>query len=470
MPRRQVLACLAGLAGLAGTLFPAVAAAELKVRWDCYLPDASVDCVILQGSLTSKIPFLTMVPDAKEADVVVTLSSIPAENATRFDIHLVGKRVEGSATEVRATDKIPSSIDSTTATVRILTKLQRGLANFMDQKVAAEVKEGQLDIQVLDPVHLPFTGRPEQNGVKWYVAPAVGTYFSDVEGVGINASGNASLSFNYSERTWRLEQWIGANYSQQSQPVPGTSETASIRFAGGNANNVLSWSVTADNRWNLGLLLAAEKNPQANYRMRANGSVGLEYDLVPRQTVNQRNFGFRCALGPEFQRYDSANVQGKDQQLLARQFCDVFLSWHFEAVDVGANIGETSHPRRHHLPSFLGERLGYMAGDRQFHGLAVGERAADQRGHRRGPTDQRRLHRPEAGDRSQHARRGPAGVHGSLRHPVGPDDSLPVRQRVPRLRGPAVEEHVEPAMSREGVTDACWRAKRCPPNDPQRPR
>jgi hypothetical protein len=333
---------LAFLAGLVVTMIPALASAELKVRWDCYLPDTNVDCAVLEGSLISKIPFLTVVASAKQADVVVTVSSVPAESSTRYELHLVGKRRGGDITEVRTADKIPSSIDSTTATVRILTKLERGLANFMDQKVAAEVKNGRLDIQLVDPVRLPFTGRPEQTGISWFLAPSIGSNFSDVQGIGINASGNASLSYNYSEPGWRLQQSMGANYSRQSQPVPGTDETASISFAGGNASNALAMSLSADGKWNLGLLIAAEKNPQANYTMRANGSAGVEFDLIPRQTVNQKNFGFRCAAGPEFQRYDATNIQGKAQQLLVRQFCDVFLSWHFTPIDVWTSIGETS--------------------------------------------------------------------------------------------------------------------------------
>jgi hypothetical protein len=88
--------------------------------------------------------------------------------------------------------------------------------------------------------------------------------------------------------------------------------------------------------------VSAEKNPQANYTMRANGSVGLEFDLVPRQTVNQQNLGFRCAVGPEFQRYDATNIEGLDRQLVGRQFCDVFVNWHFVPVDVGVTLGETS--------------------------------------------------------------------------------------------------------------------------------
>jgi hypothetical protein len=212
----------------------------------------------------------------------------------------------------------------------------------MDQKVAAEVKDGALTLTLLDPVRLPFTGRPEQDGLKWYVAPSVGTYFSDVQGVGVNGSGTAAIAYNYSARRWRVEQSMSISYSRQSQPVPGTSETASIEFTGGNAMNVLSRSLGDGSHWNAGLLLSVEKNPQANYAVRANGSVGIEFDLVPRQTVNQKNFGFRCAVGPELQRYDQVNEEGVNQQLVARQFCDVFLGWHFQPVDVWATLGETT--------------------------------------------------------------------------------------------------------------------------------
>jgi hypothetical protein len=132
------------------------------------------------------------------------------------------------------------------------------------------------------------------------------------------------------------------SYSRQSQPVPGTSETATISFYGGYANNVLSWSLTKDQRLTLGLLFSAEKNPQANYTLRANGSVGVEYNLVPLQTVNQKNLGLHCAVGPEFQRYDAINVEGKDRQVVGREFCDVFVSWHFVPIDVWISIGETA--------------------------------------------------------------------------------------------------------------------------------
>ncbi|MFI5301521.1 MAG: hypothetical protein ACHREM_25820 [Polyangiales bacterium] len=169
-----------------------------------------------------------------------------------------------------------------------------------------------------------------------------GTYFSDVQGVGINASDNASITFNDSEAHWRTQQWVGAAYSHQSQPVPGTSDTASISFKGANANSVLSWDMSDDSRWTFGLLLAAEKNPQANYALRANASVGIELDWIPRQTVNQKNFGLRCAVGPELQKYDEMNVDGLTQQTVAREFCDVYMNWHFRPIDIWASVGETA--------------------------------------------------------------------------------------------------------------------------------
>jgi len=92
----------------------------------------------------------------------------------------------------------------------------------------------------------------------------------------------------------------------------------------------------------LGLLAAAEKNPQGNYRYRGNASIGVEFDLVPKQTVDQRNIGFRCALGPEAQRYDALNIVGKSQAVVGRQFCDAFVSWHFQPIDVSATLSETT--------------------------------------------------------------------------------------------------------------------------------
>jgi hypothetical protein len=319
-----------------------VALGRLSVGWDCYLPGANVDCTLLATSLGSKVPFLRVVPGRLEADVVVTLRSLPAEDGTRFIFDFEGKPIEGYATAVHTTDRIPNSIDAVTASIRIMTKLERGLDDFMDQKVAAEARDGMLTLQLLDPVRLPYGGRPEQDGLHWYLTPSIGAYFSDVEGVGVNASGSASVTFNYSGARWRFQTWTGMGYSQQSQPVPGTSETATISFLGANANDVVSRSISQDGRWSVAFLMSVERNPQANYAFRANNSWGFEFDAIPRLTVNQKNFGFRCAAGPEFQRYDVTNTEGRDEQLVCREFCDLFLSWHFPSVDVGASLGETA--------------------------------------------------------------------------------------------------------------------------------
>jgi len=312
------------------------------MKWDCYLPNAPVDCVTLESSLTSDIPFLRSIADRRDADVVVRVTSIPDEDATRYKLDFVGKPVDGYVIEVHTADRIPSTVDADTSTVRLMTKLERGLDDFMDQRDPGTTKDGTLLLKLLDPARLPFTGRPEQSGDKWFVAPGIAANFSDVQGVGINASGNATVLYNYSARTWRVQQWMGIAYSRESQPVPGTGETASIEFFGANVNDVLTRTVSADRRWSVGLLFAAEKNPQANYAFRANGSLGVEFDVVPRETVNEKNLGFRCAVGPELERYDAINVQGLDRQLVGRQFCDVFLTWHFQPIDLWGSLGETA--------------------------------------------------------------------------------------------------------------------------------
>lgn len=331
----------ATLFAFALVLFSSPARAALRIKWDCYVPNTNVDCAVLRSSLLSKIPFIETVSRPSDAEVFVTVSSIPAEDATRFKLDFVGRPVDGYTTSVHTTDKIPLTIDAATTLVRLMTKLERGLAEFLDQKQTAGVQGGKLDLVLTDPVDVPFEGRAEQSAKKWYVVPSLGSYLSDVVGVGVNASGTATLSFNLSLQKWRVQQAIGASYARQSQPVPGTTETASIDFAGAYVNNVLSRDLTKDHRFSLGLLLAAEKNPQANYRMRANGSLGFEFDLVPRQTTNERNFGFRCAVGPEFQRYDATNIEGLDEQVVPREICDVFFNWHFRPIDLSATVSET---------------------------------------------------------------------------------------------------------------------------------
>ena len=341
MKRSDARQILSGAFVLASTLASRTAFADLKMHWSCYVVGGNVDCVKLEGSLTSAIPFLRSVSEVSKADVAVSVRSLPDEDGTRYRIDLVGKRVAGEAIEVHTNDRIPSFVDADTAMLRVLTKLERGLDDFMGQKDPARAKNGKLTIELTDPAHLPFTGRPEQSGRKWFVAPGVAATFSDVVGVGINATGNAAVLFNYSERKWRLQQWVGVTYTRMSQPVPGTDETADVDFLGLNVNDVLDWSFTKDGRWSAGLLFGSEKNPQANYAFRSNVSVGVEFDVRPRETVSERNLGFRCAVGPELQRYDTTNIEGRDQQIVGREFCDAFVSWHFRPIDVFGTVGET---------------------------------------------------------------------------------------------------------------------------------
>jgi hypothetical protein len=338
--RVSVRALLGGLLAMAVLARVSPAGGALAMAWDCYLPDSLVDCGALRNSLTSKIPFLVVVSDRQRADVTITVTSLPAEDGMRFVIDLRGREVDGYATAVHTWDKVPSIIDSSTTMLRLITKLERGLDDFMDQKVAAEAIDGKLSIVVTDPVDPPFVGRREQSALRWYVEPALSSSFSDVKGVGVNAWGTASFFFNSSQPQWRTQQRIETSYLRQSQPVPGSDAKAVVEFAGASATNVLALAITSDNRWTVGTLLSAEKNPQANYAMRANASAGMELDLVPRLTVNQANLGFRCALGPELQRYDVRNVEGLDRQAIVRQFCDVYLTWHFVPFDVSASLAQ----------------------------------------------------------------------------------------------------------------------------------
>ena len=337
MTLKMKLVCFLGATVL--LLFAGDANAALVVAWSCYVPNSRIDCAVIKSSLTSRIPFLKMTNDVDQADVALTLRTVSADGGTRFKIDVVGRALDGYRTEVHTTEKVPGNVDAAATMVRVLTKLERALDDFMAQKETAEFENGTLTIRVSDPAEQPYAGRREQSAILWYLAPSLSGQMSNVRGVGLNVSSGASLDFNYSAPRWRLQQGAGASFRQISQPVPGTEESASVQFMGGSATNVFSRSLTENNRFTLGLLLSAEKNPQANYRMRGNASLGVEFNLVPRQTAKQKNLGFHCAIGPEYHHYDARNIQDLERQTVVRSFCDAFVSWHFQPVDVSANLG-----------------------------------------------------------------------------------------------------------------------------------
>jgi hypothetical protein len=57
---------------LGAVLVAPSASADLRVKWDCDLPNTAVDCALLESSLTSKIPFIKIVatPFAESASVL----------------------------------------------------------------------------------------------------------------------------------------------------------------------------------------------------------------------------------------------------------------------------------------------------------------------------------------------------------------------------------------------------------------
>ena len=284
----------------------------------------------------------------------------------------------------RRTRSPRASIDRT-ATVRIMTKLERGLDDFMDQKDGRGGQERQARHRAeRSGRRCPSRDAPSRASLKWYVAPTRRLVLQRRRG---------SRRQRFGQRVAVL-QLLGANVGgsavvrRELQPRRASRSPVRTRRRASSSSRRkreqrLSRALTRDHRGALGLLFGREKNPQANYTFRANASAGLEFDLVPRQTVNQKNFGFRCAVGPEFQRYDATNVEGIDRQFVGRQFCDVFLSWHFQPIDLGEASGRHRLARAS-LPGLLGGLSATWRVTDNLIALAVGLVATDQPGDQRG--------------------------------------------------------------------------------------
>jgi hypothetical protein len=200
------LVCLLAVAVV--LLFVRPAHAELVVSWTCYVPSARVDCAVVRSSLTSRIPFLTVTSDVDRADAAVTLGTVPADGGTHFKFDVVGRASDGYRPDVHTTDKMPSNVDPAATLVRVLTRLERALDDFMAQAEIARFEEGALTIRVSDPAEQPYPGRREQSAIPGYMAPSAAGQMSNVRGVGLNVSGSASLAFNYSGLMWPC--WLPA--------------------------------------------------------------------------------------------------------------------------------------------------------------------------------------------------------------------------------------------------------------------
>ena len=115
----------------------------------------------------------------------------------------------------------------------------------------------------------------------------------------------------------------------------------------------------SDNNWSVGLLALGGEEPASQLHLPRERLGG--HRVRPRPAADRQPEELRLPLRhrarvPALRRRRTS--RGWTEQLVGRQFCDVFLSWHFEPVDVGGQPRRDVDPRGHRYRALLGQRVG----------------------------------------------------------------------------------------------------------------
>lgn len=323
---------------LAAFVGSASARAELRVVWDCFLPDARVTCQDLHNTFFARVPFLREVPAGAPLNndhpkIFVSVRWKPSSDSQKYALVIIGEgenrfeRVEG----------IPNSMDSAPAVLRLVSRLHQGASLAMAATVPAEVSGESVVLTLGDPENGPPQGRPADKNEHWYVAPNLSGEFTQNAVQQINAS--AGVDVVYSDPSWKVIGDVDVSYRRIAIPQDGKPDEVSELFNIGGRAVVVR---TIKGGWSVALIGALTHRPQNNTTVDAVGAVGTEWCLFPFRDSAENSLNVRYWFGGEYDRYVKPNVLNFTWQTFLVHGLESYMRWHFQPVDVRVWAGAES--------------------------------------------------------------------------------------------------------------------------------
>jgi len=307
---------------------PGLARAELPVRWDCYLPEGPVQCGGLERAYRSSIPWLT-VADSQPDAVQIRVRSVQHQRATRFVVDFAGGT---DAPHFRLVRSVRRTVDADAAMLDIVATLQRGTMPFLSVSQPGSTEEGQFRLEATDLGEGREPSQPETSS-PWYVRPEVS---GELYRGGVSVlTGSASLLVDHSVEEWRFMASAATTYQHIHLQIPGGN---ALDGAIVTADGDLLLAMGLSRHLSLAMLGDGGRAPHHNIDVRAFGALGLEWIDEPFLETSGNDVGVRYRAGVLAHDYVTPNVNGDARGLYPAHSLTTFARWHFEAVDLSADV------------------------------------------------------------------------------------------------------------------------------------
>ena len=316
------------------------ASADLRVGWDCFLPDAQVECGEVASAFFPSVPGVER-QDAAEGDVAVSLRSVAVPSGRRYVADFGGApatngEMPSDAIAFSLVEQVPDAAGHDRTLMLLVALLQRGTVPFMHVPTPGEAEGGVLRLEATAGAQdLAAADQPSGDDARsgWYVRPEVS---GELVSAGVQvASLSGGLEVSHSTRSLRWLLSGSGGYRHLDVTLP------SGRLRGGfvQARGSTTLAHSIGGGFSVALLGGAQRQPQNNLDLRGEAGVGLEWVHREFLRADEGNFGARYRLHGVWDDYDTETVLGQRSRLYARQSLGLFARWHLDDVDLDADVG-----------------------------------------------------------------------------------------------------------------------------------
>lgn len=315
------LAC--ALAALALVALDTKAEAQMRVRWDCYLEAAALDCATLANAYAESVPGVALT--ASDASVSIGVRSIEVATRRRYLVE-----VEGSGSRVALAREVAQSRGPEQTLLDVLALLHRGTIPFLEVAAPGRVESGAFTLRAG-----PAAEAASEDAIEtaWYGRPWIS---GEAVSAGVQVYGvSGGLELNRSSEAHRLRVVGEAAYRYVRFDLPSGDELRGGFFRAG-ASVVGARSVGRG--VSVAVLGGVQRQPQNNLALRAELGAGVEWIRAPFLATDGTNFGARYRVRAMRDRYVSETTQGHEERTYPHHAFGVFALVHYAAVDLTLDV------------------------------------------------------------------------------------------------------------------------------------
>ena len=309
--------------------------APLRVRWDCYLEDAAVDCNALANAYAEATPGVVI--DADHADLDVLVRSTEIAPRRRYVVEVRSAAAHGASSARASTDRlqlvrdVASTRGEDQTLLDVLALLQRATLPFLEIGAPGRVEDGVLTLRAGAPN--ASSSAPASEPSTWFFRP---TLSGQIVSAGVRVYGlGGGLELSRSTPRHRVRLVGDASYRYVDFTLPsGESLRGGLVRAGGSLVGARSLGRGVS----VAVLGNAQRQPQNNLALRADLGLGLEWLRVPFLATDGTNFGVRYRIRATHDLYVVESAQGHETRTYPHHTLGVVGLAHYDAIDLALDV------------------------------------------------------------------------------------------------------------------------------------